>query len=182
MTATEEKQTLLKQLETRFKEQMHRHPNVDWANVERRLQEQPDALAVLKRMEQTGGEPDLVTDPDAPDDLTFFDCVKESPTGRRSCCYDQAAREKRKKNSPATSALELATEMGVSLLTEAQYRMLQALEPMDLKTSSWIATPSSIRDQGGALYCDRRYDTVFVYHNGADSYYASRGFRGCLTL
>lgn len=180
--ATTEEQSLLEQLEKRFKEQMHRHPDVDWKDVESRLQEQPDALAVLKQMEQTGGEPDLVTDPDAPSVLTFIDCAKESPAGRRSGCYDQRAREARKKNPPATSALEQATEMGVSLLTEAQYRMLQALEPMDLKTSSWVATPSSIRDQGGALYCDRRYDTVFVYHNGADSYYASRGFRGCLTL
>ncbi|WP_251137040.1 DUF4256 domain-containing protein [Exiguobacterium sp. s193] len=177
-----EEEALLKQLETRFKEQMQRHPDVDWKEVERRLREQPDALAVLKRMEQTGGEPDLVTNPDDPTVLTFFDCAKESPKERRSGCYDQRARETRKKNPPATSALEQAAEIGISVLTEAQYRLLQTIEPVDLKTSSWVATPSRIRDQGGALYCDRRYDTVFVYHNGADSYYASRGFRGCLTL
>lgn len=162
----------------RFEAHMERHPTVDWSEVQSKLSS--EMLQTLEWMEQTGGEPDLVSMPDGR--LLVIDCSPESPVGRRSLCYDDVALEKRKKNKPAGSAVAAAKAHGVSLLTEDDYRHLQTLGEFDLKTSSWIETPESIRTQGGALYCDRRYQHVFVYHNGADSYYANRGFRTYLVL
>ena len=165
-------------LKTRFLENMTRHPGMDWADVERRLIDQPDALEILRRMEETGGEPDVIGFADDGERLIFCDCARESPAGRRSLCYDEAALLARKKNPPAGSAERQAKELGVSLLTESLYRRLQTLGEFDLKTSSWIATPDAIRSKGGALFCERRYGEVFVFHNGADSYYSVRGWRG----
>ena len=169
-------------LKTRFLENMTRHPGMDWADVERRLLEHPDALEVLRRMEETGGEPDVIGLADDGERLLFCDCARESPAGRRSLCYDEAALLARKKNPPAGSAERQAKEIGVPLLTEALYRRLQTLGEFDLKTSSWIATPDAIRSKGGALFCERRYGEVFVFHNGADSYYSVRGWRGYLCV
>ena len=169
-------------LKTRFLENMTRHPGMDWADVERRLLEHPDALEVLRRMEETGGEPDVIGLADDGERLIFCDCARESPAGRRSLCYDEAALLARKKNPPAGSAERHAKELGVSLLTESLYRRLQTLGEFDLKTSSWIATPDAIRSKGGALFCERRYGEVFVFHNGADSYYSVRGWRGYLCV
>ena len=169
---------LLGLLEKRFHQHMHRHPQLDWSEVADRLKE--SHLDILQEMEQSGGEPDVVGF--SPDSICFVDCATESPKGRRSLCYDQEARESRKDHSPKGSAQEMAATMGVKLLTEAEYRALQTFEPFDLKTSSWVVTPPEIRSLGGALFCDRRYDTVFLYHNGADSYYAARGFRGSLKV
>ena len=169
-------------LKTRFLENMTRHPGMDWADVERRLLEHPDALEVLRRMEETGGEPDVIGFADDGERLLFCDCAPESPAGRRSLCYDEAALLARKKNPPAGSAERQAKELGVSLLTESLYRRLQTLGAFDLKTSSWIATPDAIRSKGGALFCERRYGEVFVFHNGADSYYSVRGWRGYLCV
>ena len=169
-------------LKTRFLENMTRHPDVDWAAVERRLLEHPEALEILRRMEETGGEPDVIGFADDGERILFCDCAKESPAGRRSLCYDEAALLARKKNPPAGSAERQAKELGVPLLTEALYRRLQTLGEFDLKTSSWIATPESIRSKGGALFCERRYGEVFVFHNGADSYYSVRGWRGYLCV
>lgn len=171
---------LLEAVKQRFLEHTARHPNTAWADVEAKLIAQPHTLQALYEMEQTGGEPDIVElDGTA---LTFYDCAKESPAGRRSVCYDDAALQARKKNKPANSAVQMAKEMCVELLTEAQYRALQAVEPFDLKTSSWVETPEAIRTRGGAIFCDCRYGAVFMYHNGADSYYAARGFRAALVL
>ena len=169
-------------LKTRFLENMTRHPDVDWADVEQRLLQDPNALEILRRMEETGGEPDVIGYADDGERLLFCDCAQESPAGRRSLCYDEAARLARRKNPPAGSAQQQAQEIGVSLLTEALYRRLQTIEEFDLKTSSWIATPESIRSKGGALFCERRYGAVFVFHNGADSYYSVRGWRGYLCV
>lgn len=175
-----EQDALLQTLRARFERNMHRHPGVSWADVRARLDAGPTALRSLRKMEVTGGEPDLVSmDGDAAA-YTFCDCASESPLGRRSGCYDREALDARKENKPEHAAVEMAAEMGIELLTESQYRALQQLGAFDLKTSSWISTPTSIRQLGGALFCDRRYDTVFVYHNGASSYYAARGFRGLL--
>jgi hypothetical protein len=173
-------EALLGTLQTRFERHRPRHPRVAWADVQARLKAQPAAIAALHAMERSGGEPDVVSAlPDtAPGTIAFCDCVAETPAGRRSLCYDAAALAARKEAKPAHSALGLADEMGITLLTEAQYRALQTLGAFDLKTSSWVLTPPSIRTLGGALFCDRRYDTVFTYHNGAQSYYAVRGFRG----
>ena len=171
---------MLTTLKTRFLENMTRHPDMDWAAVERRLIDQPDALEILRRMEETGGEPDVIGFADDGERLLFCDCAPESPAGRRSLCYDEAALLARKKNPPAGSAERQAKELGVPLLTEALYRRLQTLGEFDLKTSSWIATPDAIRSKGGALFCERRYGAVFVFHNGADSYYSVRGWRGYL--
>ena len=175
-----DREALLSTLEQRFARHMGRHAAVRWSDVEARLRDHATAWTSLLAMERTGGEPDVVQI-DAPGDaLTFVDCSAESPSGRRSVCYDRAGLESRKEHPPAHSAIEMAAEMGVSLLTEGQYRALQLLGPFDLKTSSWILTPAPIRERGGALFCDRRYDTVFTYHNGAQSYYGVRGFRAIL--
>ena len=173
---------MLEILKKRFLENMPRHPALEWAYVESRVLNDHNALSVLRRMEDTGGEPDtigLCADGEA---LIFCDCSKESPLGRRSLCYDQEALQKRTKNPPAGSAFRQAEEMGVTLMTEALYRRLQELGEFDLKTSSWILTPEDIRRQGGALFCERRYGAVFTFHNGADSYYSVRGWRGVLRI
>lgn len=164
-------------LRIRFEENTHRHEGVKWEDVLERLDANPEAIKALIAMEETGGEPDIVGNT-----LTFIDCAKETPSGRRSICYDREAWEKRKKNKPETDAMTLAAEIGIEMLSEEEYRHLQSYEEYDLKTSTWVKTPENIRSKGGALFCDRRYDTIFTYHNGADSYYSARGFRGKLTL
>lgn len=173
---------LLRVLGTRFEQNRHRHPGLNWLELQERLAGQPDRLASLLEMEQTGGEPDVVGYDPETSLYVFFDCSAESPKGRRSLCYDPAALEARKENKPAGSAVGMAAEMGIELLTEEQYRALQKLGAFDSKTSSWLKTPDAIRKRGGALFGDRRYDHVFVYHNGAESYYAARGFRGALKV
>lgn len=165
-------------LRVRFEANPGRHPGLDWAKVATRLEAQPQALSVLWAMEQSGGEPDVVGHNAETGEVVFFDCAAESPAGRRSLCFDRAALDARKEHKPASSALEQAAAIGVELLTEADYRLLQTLGGFDRKTSSWVATPPDVRALGGALFCDRRYGRVFVYHNGAESYYAARGFRG----
>lgn len=173
---------LLKLLKNRFEKNMHRHKGLDWLKVQARLEGKPAKLWSLEEMEITGGEPDVTGFDKKTGEYIFVDCAAESPKGRRSICYDRKALDARKEHKPANSAMDLAAEIGIDLLTEEQYRELQQLEAFDLKTSSWIATPDAIRKLGGALFCDRRYDHVFVYHNGADSYYAARGFRGMLRV
>ncbi len=183
MALSEEQQTrLLTALKKRFEKHMERHPEVDWQDVEHKLLAQPKKLWSLYEMEESQGEPDVVVLETDKDEYTFVDCAPESPKGRRSVCYDHAALEARKKFPPKNSALNMAEDLGIDLLTEQQYRKLQEFGSFDLKTSSWVKTPDAIRSKGGSLFCDRRYDTVFVYHNGADSYYASRGFRGVLKV
>lgn len=169
-------------LKTRFAKNMNRHNGLDWAEIQARLESSEEKLQALNAMEQTGGEPDVVGRDKATGEFLFFDCSPETPKGRRSLCYDREALDARKEFKPANSAIDLAAEMGIELLTEEQYRQLQQLGKFDLKTSSWVKTPESIRKLGGALFCDRRYDTVFLYHNGADSYYGVRGFRGSLKV
>lgn len=169
---------LLTLLSARFAANPGRHPDLDWDSVRARLETMPDVVEVLAGMEATGGEPDVVGLDAATGRVIWCDCSKESPPGRRSLCFDRAALDARKENKPWSSALEMAAAIGVTILTEADYRHLQTLGAFDLKTSSWVATPDPIRRLGGALFCDRRYDQVFVYHNGAESYYAARGFRG----
>lgn len=181
MTA-KQRDDLLRLLKNRFEQHPHRHPGLRWVELEARLLAQPDKLASLLEMENTGGEPDVVGRDPQTGTFIFFDCAPESPKGRRSLCYDQAARLARKQNRPASSALEMAAAMGIELLTEEQYQALQQLGSFDTKTSSWLKTPEAIRKLGGAIFGDRRYDRVFIYHNGADSYYAARGFRGCLRV
>lgn len=171
---------LLGLLETRFGKHMHRHKGIAWNDVVAGLEGHSKALKALQAMEDTGGEPDVIGQ--AKGQLLFCDCAAESPSGRRSLCYDREALDARKENKPQAAAVETAAGMGIELLTEAQYRKLQELGEFDLKTSSWIATPADIRALGGALFCDRRYGRVFVYHNGAQSYYAARGFRGLLAV
>jgi len=178
----QERDELLRTLKTRFDRHMHRHQGIGWADVLARLESHGAALKSLSAMEATGGEPDVIGHDDKNGRLVFCDCAAESPAGRRSLCYDRAALDSRKENKPQGSAVDLAAEMGVGLLTETQYRALQELGEFDLKTSSWIATPPDVRTLGGALFCDRRYGRVFVYHNGAQSYYAARGFRGVLSI
>lgn len=168
-------------LRNRFHHHAHRHPGLTWAAVQARLDAYPPALEVLRRMDLSGGEPDVLGGFED-GKVCFVDCSAESPAGRRSLCFDEAALDARRENKPAGSALGMAAEIGIELLTEAQYRALQACGAFDLRTSSWIATPAPVRALGGALFCDRRYDTVFTYHNGAQSYYAARGFRGCLRV
>jgi hypothetical protein len=175
-------QELLKGLQARFAKNTHRHKGIDWADVEGRLAANPAKLWSLFEMERTEGEPDVVGRDKKSGEYLFCDCSAESPKGRRSLCYDQEALESRKENKPKGSAVSLAETMGVELLTEEQYRELQKLGEFDLKTSSWVKTPAAIRKLDGALFCDRRYDTVFLYHNGAESYYAARGFRGSLRV
>jgi Protein of unknown function (DUF4256) len=178
----EQRDELLRTLKQRFEKHMKRHAKAAWADVEARLQGNPDKLKALFEMERTGGEPDVIGTPDDKGAFVFCDCAAESPSGRRSLCFDGEALAARKENKPADSAVDMAAAMGVSLMTEAQYRQLQAFGEFDLKTSSWVATPPEIRQLGGALFCDRRYGTVFVYHNGAQSYYAARGFRGWVSV
>jgi hypothetical protein len=173
---------LLQTLKARFEKNMNRHKGLDWARVQARIEPNGEKLWSLNEMETTGGEPDVVSSDKKTGEHTFYDCSAESPKGRRSLCYDREALDARKENKPKDSALDMASAIGIELLTEEQYRELQKLGQFDLKTSSWIATPFEIRKRGGALFCDRRYDHVFVYHNGADSYYAARGFRGSLKV
>jgi hypothetical protein len=171
-----EKYTLLEILKKRFEENTHRHPNIEWIEVEKRLQNNPNTFWTLLKMEETGGEPDIVEL--KLNSFSFVDCAPESPSGRRSLCYDNEALESRKENKPKGSAIDMASKMGVEILNENEYRNLQKLGDFDTKTSSWIITPDSIRKLKGALFADYRYETVFIYHNGAESYYAARGFRG----
>ena len=178
----EQRVELLSTLQARFEANMQRHQGITWAAVEARLESQPDKLWSLSEMERTGGAPDVVGQDQPTGAFIFYDCAAESPVGRRSLCYDRAALDARKANKPENSAVDMAAEIGVELLSEAQYRALQQLGEFDTKTSSWVATPEKVRKLGGALFCDRRFDTVFVYHNGADSYYAARGFRGSLQV
>lgn len=166
-------------LQKRFDKNTHRHPDVSWQDVQERLETNPEKTRTLQEMENTGGEPDVLGTVISSGKFMFCDFSAESPKGRRSVCYDKNALASRKKYKPETSALEMAESIGIELLTEEQYRELQKIEKVDQKTSSWIQTPSSIREKGGALFCDRRYGEVFVYHNGAGSYYSTRGFRGC---
>jgi hypothetical protein len=174
---------LLKTIEIRFERNSNRHPGINWSYVETRLNAATEKkLWSLAEMERTGGEPDVVGINERNDEAIFHDCAAESPTGRRSLCYDQAALESRKENRPQGSVLEMAADMGIELLTEEQYRYLQVLGDFDTKTSSWIHTPEAVRKLGGSLFGDRRYNHVFIYHNGASSYYAARGFRGWLSV
>lgn len=173
---------LIDTLQLRFTDNMRRHPTVAWADVLARLQRSAATLDALSAMEQSGGEPDVVGAADDDGAFMFSDCAAESPQGRRILCYDGEALRSRKENKPAGSAIEFALTMGISLLTEGQYHQLQTVGEFDLKTSSWLATPPELRERGGALFGDRRYDRVFVYHNGAQSYYAARGFRGALKV
>jgi Protein of unknown function (DUF4256) len=177
-----QREELLKTLKARFEKNMARHKGLDWAKVQAKLEANTEKLWSLNEMETTGGEPDVVGHDKKTGDYSFYDCSAESPKGRRSVCYDGEALKSRKEHKPKNSAVEMATAMGIELLTEEQYRELQKLGNFDLKTSSWIETPSNIRKLGGALFCDRRYDQVFLYHNGAESYYAARGFRGSLRV
>jgi hypothetical protein len=179
---TQERDELLQALEVRFEANRHRHDGIAWVEVQARLVGHAAARRSLQAMEETGGEPDVIGRDQETGHFTFCDCSKETPSGRRSVCYDREALDSRKEHKPQNSAVEMAAAMGIDLLTEGQYRALQELGEFDTKTSSWIKTPPSIRSLGGALFCDRRYDKVFVYHNGAQSYYAARGFRGSLRL
>ena len=173
---------LIETLKTRFEKNKDRHKGVEWAKLQARLEASPEKLWSLQEMERTGGEPDVVGFDKKTGEYIFYDCAAESPAGRRSYCYDKAALDARKEHKPKHSAAALAAEMGIELLTEDEYRSLQELGTFDLKTSSWVKTPAGIRKLGGALFCDRRYNTVFTYHNGAESYYAARGFRGSLRV
>jgi hypothetical protein len=173
---------ILKALQARFEKNMDRHIGVDWAKVQAKLEANAEKLWSLSEMERTGGEPDVVGHDKKTGEYLFCDCSEESPKGRRSLCYDREALESRKEAKPKDNAVGMASAMGIDLLSEEQYRELQKLEDFDTKTSSWVKTPSAIRKLGGALFCDRRFDTVFVYHNGAESYYAARGFRGSLRV
>ena len=173
---------LLRTLKARFEKNMNRHKGLEWAKVQARLVANPEKLRSLSEMEKTGGEPDVIGYDKKTGEYIFCDCSSESPNGRRSLCYDREALEARKEHKPKNSAIDLAAVIGIEILTEEQYRVLQKLGNFDLKTSSWVKTPPDIRKLGGAIFCDRRYDTVFVYHNGAESYYAARGFRGWLKV
>jgi len=169
-------------LKVRFEKNMNRHKNIEWPKVQARLEANPEKLRVLDEMEVTGGEPDVVDHDKKTGEYIFYDCSAESPKDRRSLCYDHEALEKRKEHKPKDSAINMAADMGIEILSEEEYRALQKLGKFDMKTSSWVKTPPEIRKLGGAVFCDRRYDTVFLYHNGADSYYAARGFRGSLRV
>ncbi|MBR2533578.1 MAG: DUF4256 domain-containing protein [Erysipelotrichaceae bacterium] len=173
---------MLETLKNRFLENMNRHQDLKWEDVEKRLQDHPGMLEILKQMEESGGEPDVIGSDTDSGKLIFCDCSMETPSGRRSLCYDEEALLKRSKNPPAGSALAQAQKMGVELMNEVLYRRLQELGEFDLKTSSWIDTPADVRDKGGALFCERRYGRVFTFHNGADSYYSVRGWRGYICL
>lgn len=173
---------LLETLKTRFEQNMARHAGLEWNRIRAKLEQHPGKLWSLGQMESTGGEPDVVRFGSAAGEYVFCDCAPESPKGRRSLCYDRAALDSRKEFKPASSALDMAAEMGIEILSEQEYRDLQLTGSFDTKTSSWVRTPTPVRELGGALFCDRRYNQVFVYHNGAESYYAARGFRGCLKV
>jgi hypothetical protein len=177
-----QREDLLTLLQIRFEKFMKRHPGLKWAAIQDKLEASPGKLWSLQEMERTGGEPDVVGQDKATGEYLFFDCTAESPEGRRSLCFDQEALDSRKENKPKGSAMAMAASMGIELLTEDQYRALQKLGDFDTKTSSWIITPPAIRELGGAVFADRRYNHVFVYHNGASSYYAARGFRGVLRV
>ncbi len=178
----EQSKELIKVLKTRFEKNVKRHKGIEWAKVQAKLEAHPAKLWSLDEMEVSGGEPDVVGYDKKTGEYIFYDCSDESPKGRRSVCYDHEALESRKENKSKDSAMNMAADMGIEILTEEEYRELQKLGEFDLKTSSWIRTPSDIRKLKGALFCDRRYNTVFVYHNGAESYYAARGFRGSLRV
>ncbi len=178
----EQREGLLSTLQTRFEKNMKRHQETEWADVQAKLAADPEKLWSLHEMERTGGEPDVVGQDQKTGEILFYDCAAESPKGRRSLCYDREGQESRKEHQPENNAIDLAAALGIALLTEEEYRALQKLGEFDLKTSSWVQTPTAIRELGGALFADRRYNTVFVYHNGAQSYYASRGFRGVLQV
>jgi hypothetical protein len=178
----EQRDELLAVLKARFEKNKSRHKGLEWTNVQARLEMNTDKLWSLHEMEATGGEPDVVGYDANTGEYVFYDCAAESPKGRRSVCYDREAQESRKEHQPENNAIDMAAAMGIELLTEAQYRELQQLGSFDTKTSSWVKTPAAIRELGGALFCDRRYDTVFLYHNGAQSYYAARAFRGALKV
>ena len=180
--SAEQRQELLRVLKARFEKNMNRHKGLEWAKVQDKLQGNTEKLWSLNQMERSGGEPDVIGHDKKTGEYIFYDCSAESPKGRRSVCYDRDALESRKEHKPENNALDMAAAMGVEILTEEQYRDLQKLGNFDTKTSSWVKTPSAIRKLGGALFCDRRYDTVFVYHNGAESYYAARAFRGSLRV
>jgi hypothetical protein len=178
----EQREQLLRALKARFEKNIDRHQGLEWAKVQARLDANAEKLWSLSEMEQTGGEPDVVDHNKKTGEYIFYDCSAESPKGRRSLCYDREALQSRKEDKPKDNAVDTAAAMGIELLTEEQYRKLQNLGEFDTKTSSWLRTPSKIRELGGAIFCDRRFDTVFVYHNGAESYYAARGFRGSLPV
>jgi uncharacterized protein DUF4256 len=178
----EQRKELLRALKARFEKNMNRHKDLTWAKVEAKLAANTEKLWALNEMERTGGEPDVVGNDKKTGEYIFYDCSAESPKDRRSVCYDGEALESRKENKPKNNAIDMAAAMGIELLTEVQYRELQELGDFDTKTSSWVQTPTDIRELGGALFCDRRYNHVFMYHNGADSYYAARGFRGALRV
>src|SRR5215207_7127773 len=180
--SSEQREELLKPLKARFQKNINRHKGLEWAQVQAKLEANPEKLWSLNEMERTGGEPDVVGHDKRTGEYTFYDCSAESPKGRRSLCYDREALEGRKEHKPKDSAMDMAAAMGIELLTEEQYRELQKLGDFDTKTSSWVKTPSTIRKLGGALFCDHRYDHVFVYHNGAESYYGARAFRGSLKV
>jgi len=180
--STEQREELLKALKARFEKNMNRHPGLEWANVQARLEANPGKLWSLHQMEQTGGEPDAIGRDAETSEYVFYDCSAESPSGRRNVCYDREALEARKEFKPKDTALDMADAMGIEVLTEEQYRVLQKLGKFDTKTSSWLLTPAEIRKLGGAIFGDRRYEHIFVYHNGADSYYGARGFRGSLRV
>src|SRR5271166_4082271 len=177
-----QREGLLGALQARFEKNMNRHKGLEWAKVHAKLEANTEKLWSLNEMERTGGEPDVVGHDNKTGEYIFYDCSAESPKGRRSLCYDREALESRKEHKPKDSAVGMASAMGIELLTEEQYRELQKVGDFDTKTSSWVKTPSNIRKLGGALFCDRRFNTVFVYHNGAESYYAARGFRGSLRV
>lgn len=179
---SDQREELLRVLKARFEMNQNRHKGIDWSKVQARLVANADKLWSLNEMEQTGGEPDVVGYDKNTGEFIFADCSPESPKGRRSICYDRRALDSRKENKPVSSALDMAVAMGIEILTEEQYRELQNLGEFDLKTSSWVKTPDDVRSLGGAIFCDRRYGKVFVYHNGAESYYSSRGFRGSLRV
>jgi len=177
-----QREDLLKVLQARFDKNMSRHKGLAWADVQAKLQANAEELWSLSEMERTGGEPDVVSHDKKTGEYVFYDCSEQSPKGRRSLCYDREALQSRKEHKPKNSAIEMASAMGIEILTEEQYRELQKIGAFDTATSSWVQTPSNIRKLGGALFCDRRFDTVFLYHNGAESYYGARGFRGALTV
>lgn len=181
LSASETKE-LLSVLKTRFEKNPHRHKGIEWAKVQAKLERNPDKLRSLNEMESTGGEPDVIRIDNKSGEYIFYDCSEESPNGRRSICYDGEALRSRKENKPKNSAIEMADEMGIEILSEEEYLELQTFGNFDMKTSSWVKTPADIRKLGGAMFCDRRYNHVFVYHNGAESYYAARGFRGKLKI